>query len=61
MTDQTPTATDEVVDERAERIVGRHLSHLAKKGSAQWAEDDTAIGGQAANIVRQLREAGLLA
>lgn len=42
----------------AERIVSRHLSLLSKRDD--WHEDDTAIGGQGANIVRQLEEAGLL-
>ncbi|MGM7677655.1 hypothetical protein [Microbacterium sp. A94] len=49
--------TDNEQEAAAERIIGRHLSRLSKREG--WSEDDTAIGGQAANIVRQLTEAGL--
>lgn len=51
--------TDDEREAQAEEIISRHLSRLAKQGT-RWAEDDTAIGGQAANLVRQLAEAGLL-
>lgn len=36
--------------EAMEREVTRHLTRLSKRDD--WAEDDTAIGGQAAHIVR---------
>lgn len=52
------TRSDEVAV-AAERAVHRHLSRLSKRDD--WAEDDTAVGGQAAFIVRALTEEGLLA
>ncbi|WP_146070813.1 hypothetical protein [Arthrobacter sp. B1805] len=45
-------------NEKAEKIVTGQLSRLSKRDD--WAEDDTAVGGQAAHIVRLLSEAGLL-
>lgn len=55
MTKKNP---DLAPEERAERIIGRHLSRLSKRND--WAEDDTAVGGQAAHVVRLLQEAGIL-
>lgn len=52
--EQLRTVTPEQED-RAEREATRILSRLSKRDD--WAEDDTAVGGQAAHIVRVVLEA----
>lgn len=54
MTDRF-AATDPQIDE-AERIIASKLRHLALNPG--WAEDDTAIGGQALNILAALVDIG---